>query len=130
MNRWIPSTIGSVVLCLAGWVYAQPGPAASAAPGASAPRMSPGGMGPGGVGPGGGRGMMGGRFGAGTTPGWELMSPDERTAHRNAMRSVKTYEECATLRDQHHRDLQARAKERGATLPPQPRRDVCAGLKK
>lgn len=125
MKLGMRSSIGIVALLLSGLVIAQPGPAASAAPSASAPRMGMGGMGPGG-----GRGMMGGRFGAGVTPGWAQMNPEERAAHRDAMRGMKSYDECAAYRDQHHKEMEARAKERGITLPAQPRRDVCAGLKK
>ena len=96
-----------------GLAAAQPGPGA----GASAPR---GGMGMG----------MGPRFGAGVTPGWTLMTPDERTAHQNAMREATTPEACAAERDKQHQAMVARAKERGQAMPAAPRRDVCAGLQK
>ena len=107
-----------------------PGPQ-GAGPGASAPRM---GMGPGGgMGSGGGMrgGMRGGaRAGADYTPGWGLMTPQERDEHRTQMRAAKTYEECTALRDKHHEQMTARAKERGVTMPAQPRRDACQGLKR
>lgn len=99
-----------------------PGPQASG-PGASAPRM---GMGPGG-------GMMRGggpRWGSDTTPGWGMMTPKERDEHRAQMRAAKTQEECVALRDKHHEQMVARAKERGITMPGQPRRDACQGFKR
>jgi hypothetical protein len=100
-----------------GVATAQPGPG----PGASAPRAGMGmGMGKGG----------GPRYGSGVTPGWTMMTPEERTAHQKAMSEAKTYEECAALRDQHHQQMVDRAKEKGQTLPAQRRRDVCAGLTK
>lgn len=99
---------------------AGPAPQASA-PGAGGPRM---GMGPGG-------GMRGGpRWGSDYTPGWAMMTPAEREAHREQMRATKTYEECQALRDRHREQMLARAKERGINPPAQPRRDGCVGLKR
>lgn len=95
-----------------------PGPHA-AGPGASAPGM--------GMGPGGGRGAA--RWGSDYTPGWSMMSPQERTEHQERMRAMKTYEECKTYQTQHHEQMAARAKERGGKALAQPRRDACAGLK-
>jgi hypothetical protein len=37
--------------------------------------------------------------------------------------------ECKAYMEQHHQEMVARAKEKGRTLPAQPRRDACAGLK-
>ena len=62
------------------------------------------------------------------TPGWQMMAPEERAAHQQAMAGFKTYGECAAYRDQHHADMAARMKEHGKTMPAQPRRDVCGGL--
>jgi hypothetical protein len=97
---------------------AGPGPAA----GASAPRM--------GMGPGGGMMRGGPRWGADYTPGWAMMSAKERDEHRAQMRAAKTPEECVALRDKHHEQMAARAKERGITMPAQPRRDACQGMKR
>lgn len=107
----------------AGLAVAQggPGPQASA-PGASAPRM--------GMGPGGGMMRGGPRWGADYTPGWGMMTSKEREEHREQMRSAKTYEECTALRDKHHEQMMARAKERGVAMPAQPRRDACQGYKR
>lgn len=55
--------------------------------------------------------------------GWELMTEQERTQHREKMRSFKTEKEREQYRMEHHKKMQERAKERGVTLPdsPQPR---------
>ncbi|WP_164963534.1 hypothetical protein [Rubrivivax sp. JA1026] len=104
---------------------------APAAP-ASAPAAGIGpGMGPGmggGMGPVGGRGPGAGRWGPGVTPGWALMTPEERAAHQTKMRSMTTRADCRAYVEQHHADMAARAKERGVAVPAMPRRDPCAGL--
>lgn len=53
----------------------------------------------------------------GNTWGWQLMSADERTEHQNKMRSFKTYDECKTYQEEHHKQMEERAKEKGVTLP-------------
>lgn len=90
-----------------------------AGPAASAPGM--------GMGPGSGRGVT--RWGSNYTPGWALMTQQERNEHRERMRLMKTYEDCKAYREQHHEQMVARAKERGGKTLAQPRRDACAGLK-
>lgn len=85
------------------------------------PGMGPG-MGPGqGMGPG-----MGGRmaFDQSNTPGWALMTPEERAAHRNTMWSFKSYDECKAFQAEHHKAMEAKAKELGKTLPA-PRANAC-----
>jgi len=52
--------------------------------------------------------------------GWQLMTPAERTEHRNMMRSFNTEQERETYRKQHHERMQARAREQGVTLPEEP----------
>jgi hypothetical protein len=52
--------------------------------------------------------------------GSQLMTPEERTEYRNKMRSLKTTAERDKLRAEHHAAMQARAKERGVTLPETP----------
>lgn len=96
----------AVAVFAAGSALAQPGP------GASGPMHG-----------------MGHRWGQGVTPGWQMMTPEERAAHQKAMGEMKTHDECVAYRDKHHADMAARMKERGQTMPAQPRRDVCAGLK-
>lgn len=103
-------------------VLAQTAPAPGAGMGAGM------GMGPGagaGMGAGGMRGM---RFDKTNTPGWALMTPEERADQQTKMRSVKTYEECNTLRDTQHQAMQVRAKEKGVTLMV-PRQNVCDRMK-
>lgn len=52
--------------------------------------------------------------------GSRLMTPQERLEYRNKMRSLKTPEERQALRLEHHQAMQARARERGITLPDAP----------
>jgi hypothetical protein len=94
------------------------GPGAGCAAGTSA--NCPAGMGPG-AGPGSGR--MGG-WGRGMGVGFELMTPEERAAHRDYMRSLKTVEECTAYVAAHQAAMAARAAEKGITLP-QPQVNMC-----
>lgn len=95
-------------------VMAQPGPGmgGGAGPGAG---MQGAGSGPGPMGPG-GRGMRGMRFDKNNTPGWTLMTAEERAAHQAKMRAVKTYDECKLMQAEQHAAMEARAKEKGVTL--------------
>lgn len=52
--------------------------------------------------------------------GSQLMTQQERDAHRNKMRSAKTHEEQQRIRNEHHEQMKVRAKERGVTLPDAP----------
>ena len=62
--------------------------------------------------------------------GYDLMTAEERTEHRNKMRSLKTWEEREQFRKEHHEQMQARAKERGITLPePAPARRQGRGMR-
>lgn len=114
--------IAAAALAAASLSHAQPGPRGpgAAASGASAPRGAM--MG--------GPGMMGRRFGPDNTPGWGMMSPAERSAHRDKMWSFKTEGECRAYQDEHHKLMAERAKERGRTVPATPRHDPCADLPK
>lgn len=102
-------------------VVAQPslGAGTGPGPGASAPRTGQNGP-----------GRMGGRWGMSYTPGWSLMTPQERQDHQTRMRSMTNYDECKGYVEQHHEQMSARAKEKGATTLASPRRDACAGLKR
>jgi hypothetical protein len=62
------------------------------------------------------------------TPGWSLMTPEERTAHREKMMSAKTFDECKAAQEEHHKQMEARAKEKGAKLPA-PRQNACDRMK-
>ena len=53
--------------------------------------------------------------------GWELMTPEERTAYRDQMRALKTEEERRAFQVEHHQRMQERAKERGVSLSESPR---------
>jgi len=52
--------------------------------------------------------------------GSQLMTPQERDQYRAKMRSLTTEQEREQLRQQHHKAMQQRAKERGMTLPDEP----------
>ncbi|MBV5299682.1 MAG: hypothetical protein JZU64_16530 [Rhodoferax sp.] len=96
----------------------------------SAPAAAPGigaGNAGGQMGPGAG-GMRGMRFGQNNTPGWTLMTTQERTEHQAKMRAVKTYDECKLLQAEQHAAMQARAKEKGVTLNT-PRQNGCDNMK-
>lgn len=70
------------------------------------------------------------QFGANNTPGWALMSEVERVEHRNKMMSFQTYAECRTYIEEHHKVMQACAKEQGQTLPDAPRSTMCERMKR
>lgn len=106
MNRTM-IMITAIATAMASAAYAQPGPGAGK------------GMGPG-----------TNRWGQGVTPGWAMMTPEERDQHRAKMQAMTTYDECKTYQTQHHEAMAVRAKEKGMTMPAQPPRDPCAGLKK
>jgi hypothetical protein len=125
--------LASVIALSVGCAFAQSGNrvetgqgpgSMGAGPAASAPGMAPGA----GMGPGGGRRAM--RQGADTTPGWSLMTTQERSQHRERMRAMTTQDECKAYVAQHHEEMAARAKASGAKSLPMPRRDPCARLAK
>jgi len=53
--------------------------------------------------------------------GYRLMTNQERNEYREKMRNARSPEERQAVRDEHHKAMQARAKERGVTLPDRPR---------
>ncbi len=59
--------------------------------------------------------------------GRQLMTDEERQAHRQKMRSLQTAEERQQYRQQHHKLMQERAQQRGVTLPEQPRAKSAMG---
>jgi len=63
------------------------------------------------------------------TWGWQLMTPAERTEHQTKMRSFKTYDECKAYQEEHHKQMEERAKEKGVTLPPMGSRYGCDNMK-
>jgi hypothetical protein len=52
-----------------------------------------------------GRGMMIGRA---NTPGWSMMSAQERKAHHEQMRNVKSYDECMAKHTEHRKLMEER----------------------
>lgn len=112
------AAIAAAFFLAAGTASAQTATAAAASPGASAPRGGPGGMG------------MGKCCGREDTSGWSMMSRQERQEHRTKMRSMTDYAECKAYMDQHHQQMVERAKDKGRSVPAQPRRDACVGLKR
>ena len=71
----------------------------------------------------GGRGH-GMRFNQNNMAGWSLMTPEERSAQQTKMRSAGSLAECQTLLAEHRSVMEARAKEKGITLPT-PRQNGC-----
>ena len=114
--RLLAATVA--VVLAAGTVSAQPGPGAGAGPGASAPRGGHGGP-----------GRMGGRWGSDNTPGWSMMTSAERQEHQARMKSMTNPDECKAYMEKHHEQMAARAKEKGRSIPAEPRHDACAGMK-
>ena len=121
------SLIAVLGAALAAPVLAQPGPGMGGGPGMGAgPGMQNGGAA---AGASAARGMGGGmRANRGNGPGQALMTPEERTAMQAKMRAVKTYDECKLLQAEQHKTLEARAKEKGVTLPA-PRQNSCDRMK-
>lgn len=117
--KWISLAVsGFFALLLSLPAGAQPNP--QGGPGA--------GMGPGGAGMGPGARGMRFQFSQRNTAGWNLMTPEERAAHRQKMMSAKTYEECKAAQEENHRQMEERAKGKGRTLPA-PRQNACDRMK-
>lgn len=68
-------------------------------------------------------------FDKSNVPGWSLMTPEERTEHQNKMHSFKTYDDCKAYQQEHHAQMQERAKEKGVALPAAPRANACDRMK-
>jgi len=60
--------------------------------------------------------------------GWELMSEEERTAHGEKMLGIATYEECNAYQEQHHQQMEVRAKEKEVALS-EPNNNACNRMK-
>ncbi len=124
------SLIAVLGAALSAPVLAQPGPGMGMGMGAGPGMCAGPGMQNGGpaAGASAARGMRGMRFDRNNTAGWSLMTPEERTAMQTKMRAVKTYEECTLLQAEQHKTMEARAKEKGVTLPA-PRQNGCDRMK-
>jgi len=70
-----------------------------------------------------GRGRMGGGFGAGGQG--SMMTDEEREAHRTAMHSFTTVEQCNAYWTGHRAEMTRRAQERGVEPGPGPRVSPC-----
>lgn len=66
-------------------------------------------------GPGAGHG--GPRYGPDVTPGWSMMTPEERKAHQEKMQGFKDAGQCRSYMTEHRKKMEERAKEKGSTLP-------------
>lgn len=71
-----------------------------------------------------------GRAGRYFTPGWSLMSAEERKEHQEHMSNIKSEQECTSYLAQHHDKMAARAKEKDGKLLAKPWRDACGAFKK
>jgi hypothetical protein len=71
-----------------------------------------------------------GRAGRTFTPGWSLMTAEERQAHREHMEKITSYDECKSYLQQHHEKMAERAKEKGGKTLASPWRDACGAWKK
>lgn len=68
------------------------------------------------------------RFGPANTPGWSMMTPQERVEHRSKMMGFTNYEECASYLAEHHAMMLERARKQGVSLPAEPRLGFCQRL--
>lgn len=53
------------------------------------------------------------KFDEESTPGWSMMTPEEREAHQKKMMSLKSYKECNVYMEEHRRLMQARVRQQG-----------------
>ena len=100
---------------------------AEAGPGMGGGMGGGAGMQNGGQGSGMGQGMHGGRgmrFNQNNMAGWSLMTPEERTAQQTKMRAAGSLGECQALQTEPRGVMEARAKEKGMSLPA-PRQNGC-----
>ena len=67
------------------------------------------------------------RVGSDYTPGWSMMTAEERDAHRERMLSAGTLDECRRIRDDELKRSAQRARARGVKEVPNPRHDACSG---
>ncbi len=65
------------------------------------------------------------RVGSEYTPGWDMMTPQERDAYRQRMIAAPTPAECRRLRDEQLEAAARRANARGIKDVPNPRYDAC-----
>lgn len=51
------------------------------------------------------------------TAGWDMMNAEERKQHQEKMTGFKDKDSCMAYMDEHHKSMEARAKEKGRKLP-------------
>jgi hypothetical protein len=68
------------------------------------------------------------RFNQKNTPGWTLMTPEERADFRGKMLASKTYDECKEVQAKHHELMMKRAQDKGVTLN-MPKTNACDRMK-
>lgn len=51
------------------------------------------------------------------TAGWQLMTPEERTEHQTKLRAFTEYAACKEYVDEHHKQMEERAREKGVAVP-------------
>lgn len=75
-----------------------------------------------------GASASGPRVGGDFTPGWSMMSPQERDAFHQRMRDAKNRQECEQMMTEHRQLMQERAKQRGMPMHG-PRSDACERMR-
>ena len=134
MNFKLGALITLVSAVLAAPVLAQQGPGAGGGWGGGPCMQGSGARNGAGMGPGAraGRGNKGGgaamMANQNSVRGWNLLTPEERTAFQTRMRSVQTYDECVQVQTEHLGMVEVRAKEQGVNLMT-PMRNMCDNLK-
>ena len=64
------------------------------------------------------------------TPGWDMMTKEERKEVTAKLRKVTTYNDCKAVVDEAAQKIAERAKAKGMAEPAKPKRDGCAALPK
>ncbi len=114
---WLASTAGTLAIAAAMTFGATVASAQEATP--TTPSAKPA--------PGAGKAM---RMHRDQTPGWAMMTREERNQHHQMMMGMKDQATCQAYMQEHHAKMAERAKERGRAAPAMPRQDACASLKK
>jgi hypothetical protein len=65
------------------------------------------------------------RYGEFDTPGWPMMSKDERAEYGAAMTQLKTRGECVTYMNKHFEEMRKRSLQRNLPLQGNARTDLC-----
>ena len=120
MNPLVGIGLIGIAVLAGGLALAQP--ASAPASGASAPGMGPG--------PAASTPQGSPRYGNGVTPGWPMMTAEERAALAAAMGQMKSQGECVAYMDKHYKQMTERATQRGMPLQGNARRDLCNVLPK